>query len=110
MSNGHATLYQSILNPHNHTTAIAFDLSERSSVCLCIYNAEGQLVRRLLGRSLDAGKYTAYWDGLDEHMEPVNNGVYECCLRTDRNVSTGKLVMLSHVGKRFDIAQDSPGV
>ncbi|HIC69821.1 MAG TPA: DUF3160 domain-containing protein [Candidatus Latescibacteria bacterium] len=64
-------------NPFNASTLIRFSVDAQSAgshVDLVVYNAEGQRVRVLLSRALDAGHFSVRRDGLTESREAVASG------------------------------------
>ena len=68
-------------NPFNPETWIPYQLAVPSDVILHIYSMNGALVRTLALGHRSAGVYhsknrAAYWDGRNEHGEPVASGVY----------------------------------
>ncbi|MEK7775545.1 MAG: FlgD immunoglobulin-like domain containing protein [Candidatus Zixiibacteriota bacterium] len=67
---------QNYPNPFNGTTYIEYDIPQRSSVSIELYNVLGQRVRTLVSGSKDPGKYRAMWDGLSDEGVDVASGVY----------------------------------
>ena len=68
-------------NPFNPETWIPYQLAEDTTVTMAIYDAKGELVRRLEIGHQSAGFYTerdraAYWDGRNENGESVTSGLY----------------------------------
>ncbi len=68
-------------NPFNPETWMPYLLAEEGIVTLRIYDARGELVRRLDMGHQSAGYYTdrgraAYWDGRNESGESVASGLY----------------------------------
>jgi hypothetical protein len=57
-------------------TLINFSLPEAGSVTVSIYNATGQLVRRLVSGRFVRGAYQMNWNGRDESGRPVAAGMY----------------------------------
>jgi len=84
------SLEQNYPNPFNPSTVIEFSLPEDvSNVKLTIYNALGQKVAELVNTSLVAGKYSYKWDATN-----IATGMYIYELRTEKFVSTKKMVLL----------------
>ena len=83
-------------NPFNPTTTIEYSIVQPAHVTLEIYNAAGQLVRRLVdeARLPRAGGYTATWNGTDANGSVVGSGVYFCRLEAGNQAATKKLVLL----------------
>lgn len=70
-------LAQNYPNPFNPSTNIQFDLPKSALVTLEIYDILGGRVRTLVrGEVMDAGRYTAAWDGRDESGTSVASEVY----------------------------------
>ncbi len=63
-------------NPFNPTTTIAYELPQRSTVRLVIYDLLGQQVRELLNQPKEAGRYRVVWDGRDDQGQAVASGMY----------------------------------
>ena len=63
-------------NPFNAQTTIEYALPEAGPVRLVIYNALGQLVRRLVDQTESAGYKRVVWDGHDDRGLNVGSGVY----------------------------------
>ncbi len=63
-------------NPFNPLTTMEYGIARPGLVRLRIYDVSGRLVATLIDRNLPAGKYTAYWDGLDGERRRVGSGVY----------------------------------
>ncbi|MDZ7361708.1 MAG: proprotein convertase P-domain-containing protein [candidate division KSB1 bacterium] len=69
-------LAQNYPNPFNPSTIISFALPEAGKVTVNIFNANGQLVRRLVDREMPAGRQTLRWNARDESGKLVAAGVY----------------------------------
>ena len=69
-------LAQNYPNPFNPTTVIRFQLPVDGEVSLVIYNANGQLVRRLARGQYASGKHEVVWDGKNEHGVAAASGSY----------------------------------
>jgi flagellar hook assembly protein FlgD len=87
-------LYQNFPNPFNPTTTISFTLPSKTDTELSVYNVRGQLVRRLVQRSLDEGHNEYVWDAKDAHGNPVSSGIYFYRLRVGKKILTKKMVLL----------------
>lgn len=92
------TLLQNYPNPFNPDTWIPYQLSEETSVSIQIFDISGKLVRELNlgvkapGFYLEPGK-AAHWDGKNEMGEDVASGVYFYTLRTNKVVTTKKMII-----------------
>ena len=65
------SLQQNFPNPFNPSTKISFSLPQPVHTELIIYNQQGQRVRSLVSRSLQAGVYQLEWDGTDNNGRDV---------------------------------------
>jgi hypothetical protein len=73
---GEYGLDQNAPNPFNPSTVIGYRIPEASPVRLAIYNLLGQEVRVLIDQPMEAGSFTATWDGMDEMGRRVASGIY----------------------------------
>ena len=70
------SLEQNMPNPFNPSTVIGYNLPEAGLARLAIYNLLGQEVRVLVNERMDAGSFTATWDGTDGLGRRVASGIY----------------------------------
>ncbi len=85
-------------NPFNPETWIPYHLSEPAQVTLQLYTVDGTLVRTLALGDRAAGRYearhrAAYWDGKNEHGEPVASGIYFYTLTAGDFTATRKMLI-----------------
>ncbi|HTR96707.1 MAG TPA: cytochrome c peroxidase [Candidatus Acidoferrales bacterium] len=86
-------LYASQPNPFPVSTTVRFDLYERGSAKLTIFDVGGRAVRRLFDRAnAPAGSYSLAWDGRDDAGRTVAGGVYFERLVTARDAQTTRVV------------------
>lgn len=69
-------LKQNYPNPFNPTTTIKFALPVASKIEITIYNALGQVVRKLADREYATGYQFVQWDGKDNRGSMAASGVY----------------------------------
>jgi hypothetical protein len=81
-------------NPFNPSTTIAYELDQRLSVSLSIYDAKGRLVRNLADGAQSAGRHDIAWDGTDRFGRAVASGVYFARLDVNGRSDTKRLVLL----------------
>lgn len=74
-------------NPFNPSTAISYEVSQRTHVTLSIYNVLGQEIIRLVDKVQPAGRYTINWDARTAHGHPVASGIYLYRLNTGSGFS-----------------------
>ena len=87
-------LSQNAPNPFNPSTNITYELPEASRVRLAIYNLLGQEVRTLINGSVEAGYYTATWDGRDAAGRQVASGIYLYRIQADNFVQARRMMLL----------------
>lgn len=88
------TLKQNYPNPFNMETEIGFSVPSRSFVTLEIYDLLGRKVNTLISGNLEAGYYSATWDGADRQGNPVSSGLYFYTLKSGEVKLSRKMVML----------------
>ena len=91
-------LLQNYPNPFNPSTTITFKTARNGEVDVYILNSNGQLVRHLVDKSLQAGKHTVQWAGTDEKGQPVSDGVYLARMVAEDFAETIKMVNLGRGG------------
>ena len=87
------SLGQNTPNPFNPSTVIGYQLPEAGLVRLAIYNLLGQEVRVLVNERMDAGSFTATWDGTDALGRRVASGIYLYRIQAG-NFSASKRMLL----------------
>ncbi len=87
-------LQQNYPNPFNPGTTISYDIPEKTTVKLQIYDLLGRLVRTLVHAHQEAGSYAIPWDGLSEDRSSVGSGVYFYRLETDKHVAVRKMLLI----------------
>ncbi|NOZ61070.1 MAG: T9SS type A sorting domain-containing protein [Calditrichaeota bacterium] len=88
------SLHQNSPNPFNPGTKIEYELPQRSSVTLTIFNEIGEKVRTLVEKQQLAGKYEILWDGRNDYGQRVATGTYFYQLNVQGNVQTKKMILL----------------
>ena len=85
---------QNYPNPFNPSTVINYALPKSSLVTIMIYNILGQEVRTLVKGELQAGNYTAQWNGDDNTGQSVASGVYIYRVTAGQYVKSLKMMLL----------------
>ena len=85
-------------NPFNPETWIPYHLAAAADVTLTIYAVDGKPVRTLALGQQPGGMYqsksrAAYWDGRNEHNEPVASGLYFYTLTAGEFSETRKMLI-----------------
>ena len=70
------SLLQNTPNPFNPETEIRYQIPQEGFVKLAIYNIKGQLVRTLVDKRMQAGKWKVVWKGKDQFGRDLPSGVY----------------------------------
>ncbi len=84
---------QAYPNPFNPSTAIEFDLPQRSQVTAKVYDELGRFVTELVDKTIEMGHHTLTWDGYDQLHREVSSGIYFI------NISVGNVMTLLKVIK-----------
>ncbi|MBN2830353.1 MAG: T9SS type A sorting domain-containing protein, partial [Candidatus Cloacimonetes bacterium] len=79
-------------NPFNPTTTISFNVKQRETATLEIYNIRGQKVKTFA--AFKAGKHEVIWNGKDNEGKAVGSGVYFYRLSNGVSNQTRKMLML----------------
>jgi hypothetical protein len=87
-------LLPAIPNPFNPATVIRFEIPERSSVRLTVYDILGREVVALRDGMLDAGAYASTWNGRDKNGTIMGSGVYLYRLQAGTLAAEGKVLFL----------------
>ncbi|MFH1277234.1 MAG: FlgD immunoglobulin-like domain containing protein [Candidatus Eisenbacteria bacterium] len=91
---GAFALHQNRPNPFNPTTEISFDLPESGFAELTIFNAAGQMVKKLHTGQLSSGTHTFVWDGQNERVIDAPSGTYFYSLGANGKVETKRMVLI----------------
>jgi len=81
-------------NPGLGVMSIRYQVACVSDVSLCVYDAAGRLVRRVVDRACEPGYYTQVWDSRDDLGRRVPAGVYFVRFETDDYQKTEKAILL----------------
>lgn len=82
-------------NPFNPATSVDFRLAAPGRVLLTVHDLRGRNVRTLVDRDLDAGTWSARWNGRDAAGRPLPAAAYLLRLRhAGRDAGVTKVVLL----------------
>ena len=87
-------LEQNYPNPFNGSTIIAYQLPEKTTVRISIYNLVGQIVKRYLIEDQEAGYYSISWDGKDGAGNPLSSGLYIYQMHAAKSLYSKKMILL----------------
>jgi len=89
------SLEQNYPNPFNPATTINYTISKADNVKLSVYNVLGQKIRTLVNNtSMNSGKYSVQWHGMNDAGQSVANGIYFYKLQVGNQVSMKKMMFL----------------
>jgi len=81
-------------NPFNPEATITFDMPERGSAGVRIYDVRGRLVRTLAEGHLESGRHRVVWDGRDRSGGPAPSGVYFYRIAAGGKAARGKMILI----------------
>lgn len=87
-------LKQNYPNPFNGITKIEFFLPKRGQTNIDIYNANGQVMARLIDGIETEGWHTITWDGTNKYSQTVASGVYYCTIRSQGISQSKKIIYI----------------
>jgi len=87
-------LLQNYPNPFNPSTKIYYDLSEKTTVRLTIFNVLGQEIVRLVDGMRPAGHYEIAWNGFCGNGDVAASGIYLYRLETDHTSDVRKMMLI----------------
>ena len=95
----HYLLFQNFPNPFNSQTLIRYEIPQSSrlytyKVVLRIYNLNGQLVKTLVDKTQEPGKYQVTWCGDDDNGNHIASGIYLLSMKTYEFDSLMKLILI----------------
>ena len=81
-------------NPFNPSTTVRFGVPRPGRVRIAVYDIAGRRVAVLVDRFMEAGDFTARWDGRDEGSRAVASGVYFARMTMEGFGATRKMLLL----------------
>jgi len=88
------SLGPAVPNPFNSTVQISFQIPRKSDIKLEVFDILGRLVQTILSTEIEAGTYTAIWDGKDDDGKNLPSGVYLYRLRCEEFEDTKKMTLI----------------
>ncbi|CUU04987.1 Por secretion system C-terminal sorting domain-containing protein, partial [Candidatus Thermokryptus mobilis] len=82
-------LYQNYPNPFNPNTTIEFEIPERASVKLVVYDILGREVEKLVDKELEPGRYKVNFEGSE-----LSSGVYFYRLEAGKFADVKKMLLV----------------
>jgi hypothetical protein len=87
-------MHQNYPNPFNPTTQLNYDLPSESHTRILIFDVKGREVAELVNRDLQAGRYTAMWNGKDTNGVSMPAGIYFARMITSDYAKTVKMLLV----------------
>jgi len=81
-------------NPFNSEVVVKYSLPREGEVELVVYNALGQVVRRLAEGYRGMGHHRVVWDGMDDAGRGLATGIYVVRLRAGDFAQVRKVLFL----------------
>ena len=88
------SLKQNYPNPFNPSTKIEFEIPNRASVQISIFNTTGQLVKSIQVGEMNQGVHSAVWDGKDDHGVSSSTGTYFYQVKVGETMQSKKMLLL----------------
>jgi len=86
MENGEVNNYP---NPFNNSTVINYYVSAENEINLTVYNAKGEIVRKLFNGKQSSGNHA-----INFNADGLNSGVYYIRLKSKASVQTTKCLLV----------------
>lgn len=80
-------------NPFHQDLHICFETGKTERVSIKIYTFQGNLVNKLLNKTMLPGKHEILWNGKDQYGKEVTSGIYLIRLQEGRNVVTRSIIL-----------------
>ncbi|KAA3616691.1 MAG: T9SS C-terminal target domain-containing protein [Calditrichaeota bacterium] len=87
-------LSQNFPNPFNPQTVISFDLPKSGFITLKVYNLKGELVKSLVEKHSEAGRFQLKWEGRNSQGIKLSSGLYFYQLKAGNFISTRRMILL----------------
>ncbi|MCK4448507.1 MAG: T9SS type A sorting domain-containing protein, partial [Candidatus Marinimicrobia bacterium] len=81
-------------NPFNQVTTISYDIFEKSSVLLVIYDITGKKIATLVEQFEEPGYHSIKWTGRNNRGMPIGSGMYLYGLRVGNITVLHKMILL----------------
>jgi hypothetical protein len=88
------SLFQNYPNPFNPETTIRFEVPQRESVLLEIFDIQGRKVATLANRVYPQGRHAVNWNGRDDAGKAASSGVYLYRIHAGKFVQTRKMILV----------------
>ncbi len=90
----HLQLFQNYPNPFNGAATITYELTQKSSIRVKIFSAQGTLIRSLLEAVQPVGHHQLLWDGNNDQGQKCPSGIYLCHIESDRENVSSKMAFI----------------
>lgn len=83
-------------NPFFYEVSVSFTLSEKVFTQIIIYNDKGSVIRTLINKYQNKGKYMISWDGTMDNNRKANHGIYYFNIKAGNTIQTQKVLLLDN--------------
>src|ERR1051325_8246804 len=87
------SLAPNVPNPFTGTTEISFYAPKSGNVKLDVFNVRGELVKTLVSGTVETGRHTITWNGVDEAGRSLPSGTYTYRLTAGTTVLTRAMIL-----------------
>jgi hypothetical protein len=91
------SLSQNYPNPFNPSTTIKYDIPAGSGPIpakIYVYDIRGRLIKKLVDKEMEPGRYQVHWNGRNDRGQRVVSGIYLYRIEAGEFVSTRKMMLL----------------
>jgi hypothetical protein len=81
-------------NPFTYNTTISYAIEKTGRVIIEVYNANGQMIRKLTDQEMTTGEYSVDWDGRNENGDVVKGGYYFYKITVGNVSLTEKMILV----------------
>ncbi len=87
-------LHPILIDSESASLNIKYDVPEKSTVNITIYNLGGRPIKTVADGIADAGFYTFTWNGSDDTDKPLEEGEYVCVMQAGMFIQIQHILML----------------
>lgn len=85
---------QNYPNPFNQETLIQFETPESSNINITVYNINGQKIKELVHKNMQAGYHSIKWNGTNSNNCQSSSGIYFINMATQNYSKTIKVLLV----------------
>lgn len=82
-------------NPFNSSTLFQYSIENFGVIQLQIFDILGRKVKTLVDEEKESGKYSIYWNGIDDNGNVISSGLYFCTFKLNSKlITTNKVIIV----------------